>query len=146
MPAGKKDALYDVRRANLNWADLYRTTSGNNCRELEGRYRPLLPDYVFVNSRTGLTDVGGICTLHLPDLVVMMFALNEQNVRGVAAVARTIRESKITGLAQIPLRGLARYDLPREDKSPFSERWTAAASLAFGVKTSPRSAITRWRL
>jgi len=44
------------------------------------------PDYVFVDSRTGLTEVGGICTVHLADLVVIVFGLNRQNVEGTAIV------------------------------------------------------------
>ena len=30
-------------------------------------------DYVLIDSRTGHTDVGGICTRHLPHAVVLMF-------------------------------------------------------------------------
>jgi MinD-like ATPase involved in chromosome partitioning or flagellar assembly len=135
LPAGKKDPLYNVCRANLSWADLYENHQGEQFVEnwkaaIARRYQP---DYVLVDSRTGLTDVGGICTLHLPDLVVMLFGLNEQNVRGVAAVAKTIRESKITRLPQIHYVASPVPNLPREDKNPFSERWTAATS-HLGVK------------
>jgi MinD-like ATPase involved in chromosome partitioning or flagellar assembly len=135
MPAGKKDPLYNVSRASLNWADLYENYHGEHFVEnwKAAIARHYAPDYVLVDSRTGLTDVGGICTLHLPDLVVMLFGLNEQNVRGVAAVAKTIRESKITRLPQIHYVASPVPNLPREDKSPFSERWTTATS-HLGVK------------
>lgn len=135
MPAGRKDALYNASRAQLNWADLYEHHRGElfveNWKAAIARH--CQPDYVLVDSRTGLTDVGGICTLHLPDLVVMLFGLNEQNVRGVAAVARTIKESKITRLPQIHYVASPVPNLPREDTSPFSQRWTAATA-HLGVK------------
>jgi tetratricopeptide (TPR) repeat protein len=95
MTAGAKDKSYNQKRLSIDWADLYESHSGaeffeNLKAEIEDTYRP---DYVLVDSRTGLTDVGGICTLHLPDLVVLLFALNEQNLQGIASVARVIRSS-----------------------------------------------------
>jgi tetratricopeptide (TPR) repeat protein len=148
MPAGKKDRLYNRCRADLNWADLYENHFGEQFVE---NWKAAIahccqPDYVLVDSRTGLTEVGGICTLHLPDLVVMMLGLNEQNVRGVAAVARTIRNSTITRLPQVHYVASPVPNLPREDKSPFSERWTAAAShlgvkIESAIRYYPRAAL-----
>jgi tetratricopeptide (TPR) repeat protein len=128
MPAGKKDPLYNASRAQLNWADLYEHHHGEQFVEnwKAAIARKFQPDYVFVDSRTGLTDVGGICTLHLPDLVVMMFALNEQNVRGVAAVAKTIRDSDLAKLPQIHYVASPVPNLPRDKKGPLVQRLTAA--------------------
>jgi MinD-like ATPase involved in chromosome partitioning or flagellar assembly len=52
------------------------------------------PDYVLIDSRTGHTDTGGICTRQLPDCVVAMFYPNEQNLRGLAPVVRDIRNEE----------------------------------------------------
>jgi len=41
-------------------------------------------DYVLVDSRTGLGDQAGICTQILPDLLVVLFRLNDQNLHGLA--------------------------------------------------------------
>jgi len=49
------------------------------------------PDYVLIDSRTGHTDVSGICTRQLPDAVVVFFFPNEQNRRGLESVVRQIR-------------------------------------------------------
>lgn len=92
MPAGRKNEEYNRLRAAIDWADLYERRDGtefieNFKADIERQFRP---DYVFVDSRTGLTDVGGVCTLHLPDLVVLVFSLNEQNLQGVSAVARVL--------------------------------------------------------
>ena len=69
MPAGRKDITYNSCRAKLDWVRLYDSGLGmpfveNWKAAIAHRFKP---DYVFVDSRTGLTDVGGICTLHLPD-------------------------------------------------------------------------------
>jgi MinD-like ATPase involved in chromosome partitioning or flagellar assembly/tetratricopeptide (TPR) repeat protein len=135
MPAGKKDAHYNACRANLSWADLYENHHGEQFVEnwkaaLENHYHP---DHVFVDSRTGLTEVGGICTLHLPDLVVMLFGLNEQNVKGIAAVAKTIRESEITRVPQIHYVVSPLPNMPRDKGGSLDKRW-AEASTDLGIK------------
>jgi MinD-like ATPase involved in chromosome partitioning or flagellar assembly len=96
MTSGAKDDAYNRKRLSIDWAELYDSRSGaefieNFKAEIEDAYHP---DYVLVDSRTGLTDVGGVCTLHLPDLVVLLFALNEQNLQGISSVARVLRDSE----------------------------------------------------
>lgn len=96
VSSGAKDESYNQKRLSINWADLYESHSGaeffeNFKADIEQTYAP---DYVLIDSRTGLTDVGGVCTLHLPDLVVLLFALNEQNLQGIASVARVLRNSE----------------------------------------------------
>ena len=49
------------------------------------------PDYVLIDSRTGHTDTGGICTRQLPDAVAILFFPNEQNLRGLTKVVKDIR-------------------------------------------------------
>jgi len=44
-------------------------------------------DYVLIDSRTGLSDTSGICTVQMPDQLVVCFTLNRQSVQGAAAVA-----------------------------------------------------------
>src|SRR5262249_8100834 len=49
-------------------------------------------DYVLIDSRTGHTDVGGICTRQLPNATTLLFFPNDQNVRGLKQVVNDIRE------------------------------------------------------
>ncbi len=62
------------------------------------------PDYVLIDSRTGHTDVGGICTRQFADAVVLMFAPNKQNLGSASRMfaMRSVRKKKRTG-------GPARY-------------------------------------
>ncbi len=47
-------------------------------------------DYVLIDSRTGLSDVADICTIELPDVLVVCFTLSNQSIEGAANVARQI--------------------------------------------------------
>ena len=44
-------------------------------------------DYTLIDSRTGLSDVADICTIHLPDILVDCFTLSDQGIDGAAQVA-----------------------------------------------------------
>ena len=103
MPSGKKDQQYNRDRARINWTELYDKYDGERFIEnwkadIEKTYSP---DYVLIDSRTGLTDVGGICTLHLPQLVVLIYALNDQNIHGIAGVARAVSKAENTRPPQL---------------------------------------------
>jgi len=93
MPAGKGDDTYGRRLASIDWTDLYRHQRGYLMMEdMKQQWADELnPDYVLVDSRTGYTEEGGICTRQLPDAVVVMFFPNEQNLLGLRKVVRDIR-------------------------------------------------------
>jgi tetratricopeptide (TPR) repeat protein len=97
MRGGKKDNAYKSALGRLDWKILYRQRKGFLFVEnLKAGIRELFnPDYLLVDARTGLSDVSGICTMQLPDLVVLLFSLNEQNVTGVSGVFRSIKENRL---------------------------------------------------
>lgn len=47
-------------------------------------------DYLFIDARTGLTDVRGATLVDMPDLVVLLTNLSQQSVDGVSEQLRTI--------------------------------------------------------
>jgi cellulose biosynthesis protein BcsQ len=98
MPAGKQDSTYAERLNSIDWLDLYERRKGFLMFEdLKAQCKTLLdPDYVLVDSRTGHTDIAGICTRQLPDAVVALFFPNEQNVRGLERIVRGIRQEAQT--------------------------------------------------
>ncbi len=93
VPAGKEDANYRTKLQAFDWEKFYEKEGG---REFFLRFRETIayqfenPDLVLVDSRTGLTDIGGICTILLPDRVVVLSGLNDQNLNGCKAVMKTI--------------------------------------------------------
>jgi tetratricopeptide (TPR) repeat protein len=98
MPAGLQDAEYDHRFRSVDWADLYARQNGFLLFEdLKAQWIDVLRmDYVLIDSRTGHTDAGGICTRQLPNAVVAIFFPNEQNRRGLQSVVSQIR-SEVNG-------------------------------------------------
>jgi len=97
MPAGRhtKRGYTDALNA-IDWQELYEHQEGYLMFEdLKRQWANIGFDYVLIDSRTGHTDVGGICTRQLPDAVVVMFLPNEQNIAGLAPIVESIRaESK----------------------------------------------------
>jgi cellulose biosynthesis protein BcsQ len=92
MPAGAQDENYANRLNSIDWLTLYRQLDGFLMFEdLKQQWVGLGFDYVLIDSRTGHTDVGGICTRQLPDATVVMFFPNDQNVSGLEEIVQNIR-------------------------------------------------------
>ena len=95
MPSGAVNDDYGRRLGAIDWNELYLKYDGYVMFEdLREQWRMLGYDYVLLDSRTGVTDVGGICTRHLPDAVVMMFRPDDQSLEGTAGVADAIRSER----------------------------------------------------
>lgn len=93
MPAGASRTTYGEHFRQIDWSVLYEEYEGYLLFEdLKEQWKATInPDYVLVDSRTGHTDVGGICTRQLPDSVAIFFFPNEQNLRGLNKVVQDIR-------------------------------------------------------
>ena len=93
MPSGEHREGYATSFQEIDWLDLYERRDGYLLFEdLKAQWEQLLrPDYVLIDSRTGHTDTGGICTRQLPDAVVILFFPNDQNLRGLARIVQDIR-------------------------------------------------------
>jgi len=93
MPAGRFDAQYQSRLHAIDWARLYAEMHGYTLFEnLRAQWKEHpSPDYVLIDSRTGHTDVGGICTRQLPNSLVVLFFPNSQNLGGVSSIVKSVR-------------------------------------------------------
>ena len=93
MPSGAQQATYSANFNQIDWAELYDKRDGYLLFEdLKAQWKQIVnPDYVLIDSRTGHTDTGGICTRQLPDAVAILFFPNEQNLRGLTKVVQDIR-------------------------------------------------------
>ena len=140
MPSGRKDKAYNHLLARTRWAELFEDGLGvafieNWKLSIEQAFQP---DYVLIDSRTGLTEVGGVCTVAFPDLVVMLFGLNEQNVEGTAMVARHIRNAVMERQPQLHFVATPIPNFPAEKKGLLQLRFEAAEkSLGIELKSSP---------
>lgn len=127
IAAGRDDADYVDRVQRIDWESLYADGFGDyleRCRELwTADY-----DFVLLDSRTGVSDIGGICTAHLPDRLVVLFTANTQSMRGAVEIARranAARDRLPLDRAQLTvLPVLSRFDSREEyDRS---EQWRRA--------------------
>lgn len=88
--SGKDTNEYSARVNKFNWESLY-LKSPQLIRvfaeELAEKYA-----YVLIDSRTGVTDVSGICTMLLPEKLVMVFTPNVQSLKGGMDVIRRATE------------------------------------------------------
>jgi len=93
MPAGKGDEEYSKKLSRISWQRLYDELDGFLMFEdVKAQWKKYFePDYVLIDSRTGHTDIEGICTRQLPDAVVVLFFPNEQNIAGLKATVSSIK-------------------------------------------------------
>jgi MinD-like ATPase involved in chromosome partitioning or flagellar assembly/tetratricopeptide (TPR) repeat protein len=100
LPAGLFDPAYQARLESINWKELYESAHGfefiNRLKQMIAEIQPAY-DYVLIDSLTGYSDVGGICVRQLPDCVVLLFRLNNQNLDGIKSVYKSIRSADRSG-------------------------------------------------
>ncbi len=93
MRAGRRDQAYRLSLGRMDWDRFYREEDGElffeNLRA--GALKELGCDLMIVDSRTGLSDIGGICTGFLADAVVLVFEPRTCHQRGLQDVVRAIR-------------------------------------------------------
>lgn len=51
-------------------------------------------DFVLIDSRTGVSDSGGVCTILFPDVIVPLFTANEQSLMGVKNIIIRSQEAR----------------------------------------------------
>jgi MinD-like ATPase involved in chromosome partitioning or flagellar assembly len=87
LAAGQDDAEYVGRVQTIDWDGLYEMGFGEYLEKCRERWTEEY-DYVLLDSRTGVSDIGGICTAHLPDRLVVLFTANMQSIRGAVDIAK----------------------------------------------------------
>ena len=96
IPAG--DILspdYWRKLASIDWHSLFYEEGGEGIPfflELKERVRKEFnPDFLLIDSRTGITEMGGLCTSLLPDKVVFLIVNNQENIEGARQILRSIQ-------------------------------------------------------
>jgi formylglycine-generating enzyme required for sulfatase activity/cellulose biosynthesis protein BcsQ len=85
---------YSSQLSAFSWAEYFSNRQGSDIIEQLRLEWKTSYDYVLVDSRTGLTDASGICSIQMPDVLLMFFAANDQNTDWSGRVARSIREGR----------------------------------------------------
>ena len=97
--AGRQGGTYSERVNTFDWRHFYELGGAevlNTFKEhVRNRY-----DWILIDSRTGVSDTSGICTIQMPDILVACFTLNRQGIEGVSAIlgsVRAYRSSSVDG-------------------------------------------------
>ena len=82
-------------------------------------------DFILIDSRTGVSDSGGICTIQLPDAITFFFTPNQQSLYGAAHTMRQIQKARLSSVtepgAAMMLPVLTRFD--REHEYRMAQEW-----------------------
>jgi hypothetical protein len=118
LSAGRQNNEYAASLAGMDWDIFYRGLGGGPFldalrADMKRRY-----DYTLIDSRTGVSDVASVCTVHLPDVLVTCFTLSDQSIDGAARVAREVQGQygvRNIRILPVPMRidraGQAKVDL-----------------------------------
>lgn len=102
ITAGRFDEQYDARLAAFDWPRLYARAPAL-FRAFSARVASE-HSFVFVDSRTGLSDTSGISTMLLPDVLVVVFTPNSQSLTGIEHLVRRAFEYRQQASDSRPLR------------------------------------------
>jgi MinD-like ATPase involved in chromosome partitioning or flagellar assembly len=109
LPAGAAPfADYWRKLAHVNWHELFYSEDAEGIPfflELKEKIvSEFQPDYILIDSRTGITEVGGVATTLLADQVVCLLIYNQENLDGVREVMRSVRRApRLPGQAPVEL-------------------------------------------
>lgn len=104
MPAGQRGSdeqlsEYALGLRQFDWQDFYFNFGGEVF--FEWLRRSLIGDrydIVLVDSRTGVTEMGGICAYQLADTIIVMLAPNQQNLDGTRDVVHNFSSPRVLKL------------------------------------------------
>src|ERR1039457_2180402 len=94
LSAGRSDLDYTARMQSLNFQELFdKYDLGFYIEELRDEWASEF-EFVLIDSRTGVTDIGGICTVHLADVLVLLFTTTESSMEGAIDMAERARKAQ----------------------------------------------------
>ena len=88
-----RDEGYFHRVTDLNIEGFYAHDGGFLIESLREEWKAEY-DFTLVDSRTGVTDIGGICTIQLPDYLVLLFTPTDQALEGTLQISPKVRAAQ----------------------------------------------------
>jgi formylglycine-generating enzyme required for sulfatase activity len=127
VPAGKQDAAYPVRVNSFDWHDFYKRLGGGVLLEAMKQNLRGIYDFVLIDSRTGVSDTSGVCTIQMPDELVVCFTLNRQSIYGASAAARSAFRQRHTASGEARLKI---WPVPTRVEASEKDRLELASTMA----------------
>ena len=107
IKAGRLDDQYATKINTIGWEKIF-----NDYEGFFFHFGQLLSkkfDYILIDSRTGYTDSSGICSMILPEKLVLVFTPNQQSLQGVLEISRKAAKYR---MSSSDIRPLAMFPLP----------------------------------
>jgi hypothetical protein len=99
LPAGLRQGNafkeYVDNVQSFDWQDFYANWDGERFFDWFREAAESFADVVLIDSRTGITEVGGICTHQLADVVLMFVGSNQQNLDGTVKMATSLSKKDL---------------------------------------------------
>jgi WD40 repeat protein/cellulose biosynthesis protein BcsQ/energy-coupling factor transporter ATP-binding protein EcfA2 len=133
----KNGGGYITKLQEIDWDALFEFGFGKFLEEMRREWIAEF-DFVFIDSRTGFTDMGGICTIFLPDALILLFTANRQSLGGALEMLERSREARArlpvdrSSLVAIPVaardESRTEYALAKKWRKDFSEALHSACA------------------
>ena len=104
IPSGQQGPSYGIKVTAFDWAGFYEKLGGGIFLETAKKQLRQDYDYVLIDSRTGISDSSGICTVQMPDELVVCFTLNRQSMYGAAAAAQSVLDQRTSDSGSAKLK------------------------------------------
>jgi len=101
LPAGRQSVSYATRVNTFDWKQFFERLDGARFFQAMREQMMREYDYILLDSRTGLSDTSGICTVLLPDDLIVCFTPNIQSIEGASAVAESVLQQRGNGKFRI---------------------------------------------
>jgi HEAT repeat protein/cellulose biosynthesis protein BcsQ len=107
IPAGRRSkdhfAEYAYKVRTFDWQGFYDNWEGELYFDWLHQQFEQAADVVLIDSRTGVTEMGGVCTYQFADVIVMFCAANQQNLEGTYRMLLDFKDPRVEKLRNRPL-------------------------------------------
>lgn len=124
IPAGNyQEETYWKDLSSINWKDLFYSEESNGVNLFlhlkEIIKSNIKPDFLLIDSRTGITDISGLAMTLLADSVVVLAANNTENIYGASRVIKNLKKEENNLIGKLPeitfvLSRIPYYDSPEK--------------------------------
>jgi MinD-like ATPase involved in chromosome partitioning or flagellar assembly len=150
LGAGRHGKTYELRAAGFDWAHFLEALAGRTFFDELSRSMRASYDYILIDAPAGTSPLGSVCTVQLPDAVVLCYTLASSSIQSAAQGAeallaergaRTIRVLPATLRVDLAEKGLLdrARSLARSQLEPFLRHLPSAEERAnyFGEVEMP---------
>jgi MinD-like ATPase involved in chromosome partitioning or flagellar assembly len=95
--SGDRFRDYALQVQNFDWSEFYSAFQGEAFFEWmrEQLLAPQVADVVLIDSRTGVTEMGGVCTRQMANVVVLFTTANQQSLDGTKTMAQSLKKDAL---------------------------------------------------